>query len=447
MKRTLKAAPAVLAALAVFVAEASAQMGGPSPVYLEPVQVRSVRQSLELLGVTEARRKSTLGAEVAGRIEKILAEEGDYVKAGDPVAQMRRLPVELQLKKAEGQQAAAQAELEKMEQGYRSEEIAQAKARAEASRAALQRWQQDYERTRQLLADGASTQAEMDAAESAYRQAKEQVAADEASLALVTAGYRAEDIRIARAQLAAQTAAAEELKDTLAKMTVTMPFDGFVVRKLTDEGEWLTPGVPVAEVVDLDVVRVRLDVPESYLKDLEKGAPAPVVFEALGDREFTGTVSQIVPSSAEGTHTVSVRVDVANTKENDRPLIAAGLLARVWLPVGKEHEALLVPKSAVIRQQGQDLVYTVSDAPPTGGEAGASALPPDPTVKFAVAVPVRIVQGYGRLMEVEAEGLKAGTLLITRGTYLMAPGTPAQVRPKEAGAEAAPTPAAPGIAP
>jgi hypothetical protein len=52
-------------------------------------------------------------------------------------------------------------------------------------------------------------------------------------------------------------------------------------------------------------------------------------------------------------------------------------------------------------------------------------------VQFAIAIPVRIVGGHGRFMEVEAQALKAGTLVATRGTYLLAHGSPVQVYPKE----------------
>jgi len=460
--RVLRTTAAALVAWLVGAAAVWAQMGGPAPVYLEPAEVRAIRRTVELAGVAEARRQSTLGAEVAGRVEKMLVQEGDFVKAGGPVCQLRRLPVELGLRKAEGQLAAAQATLKKMEQGFRREEIDQAEARVKAARAGFERWQLEYDRTKKLLADGASTQAEMDTVEAAYRQAREQLAEAEAYQALVRTGNRVEDIESARGQTATAAAAVEELKDTLAKMTITTPFDAFIVRKRTEEGEWLNPGLPVVEVVDLNVVRVLLDVPERYLAGVERGAKAPLVFDALGDREFSSTISEIVPASAAATHTVSVRVDVPNAVENGRPVIVAGLLARVWLPVGEEHPALLVPKSAVIRQMGQDLVYTVSDVPPAAapgapaagaenggppGGGGAAVSPDGAPVKFAVAIPIRIIQGYGRFMEVQTEGLKAGTPLVTRGTYLLAAGTPVQVRPKEgaAGAEK-PAPKA-GIAP
>jgi multidrug efflux pump subunit AcrA (membrane-fusion protein) len=305
-----------------------AQMGGPAAVYLEATEVRPIRRAAELTGVAEARRTSTLSAETAGRVEQMLVDAGDSAAAGAPVCQMRRLPVELQLKQAEGALAGAEAQLKKAEEGFRSEEIRQAEARAKAAQAAFDRAQQEHDRVLRLLADGASTPAEREVAEALFRQSRELLAEAEASLALFKSGTRAEDIQSARAQVAVQTAAVESLKDTLAKMTVAMPFDGFVVRKATEVGEWLSPGSAVVEVADLGVIRVQVDVPERYLAGLAKGAPVPVVFDALGDREFAGALSQIVPRSAEATHTIPVRVDVPNVIEKGRPVIAAGLFAR-----------------------------------------------------------------------------------------------------------------------
>jgi len=449
MKRK-SAARIILAAGVVAAAWAGAahgQIGGPTAVYLEPAERRTVRQTVELPGTVEAIRRSTVSAETAGRVEAMVADEGDFVRAGEAVCQLRRLPVELELEQARGQLRAARAALAKMTEGYREEEVRQAQAQEASARASFDRWEQEHARTAKLLAEGASTQAEMDAVEASYRQAKEALAAAKANLDLVTSGYRAEDIEQARGQAAAQEALVKELEDRLAKMTVAVPFDGFIVRKHTEAGEWRRQGDPVVEIVDLSVVRLLLDVPERYAGDLEKGVATPVVFESLAGREFVGKVSQIVPASAAGTHTIPVRVDVENPIEDGRPAIAAGLFGRAWLPVGKEHSALLVPKASVIRQMGQDYVYTVTDVPPpevkkmmeeaakaaSGKPASAPPPVPMPPIRYAVAIPVEIVQGYGRFMEVKSEKLQDGTRVVTRGTYLLSPGAPVQEYPKEQG--------------
>ncbi|MFO8011827.1 MAG: efflux RND transporter periplasmic adaptor subunit [Phycisphaerae bacterium] len=462
--RAFRVRAAVLAAVVFLATEAGAQFG-PTPVYTEPVERRSIRRTVEIVGVAEARRRAVIGAETAGRVQTLDADAGDYLETDGVLCGMRTTPVRLQLERAKARLASAKADLSKMEAGYRKEDVAQARARVAAAKAEFQRWEQEHARTKALLADGASTQAEMDATEAAYRTAREKLAEAEANLALLEAGFRTEDVAKARADVAAQDAAVDELADTLEKMTVRMPFPGFVVRKMTEVGEWLSPGSPVAEVVDLEVVRVTLDVPEKHLPALERGAEAPVTFQALGpDREFTGRISQLVPASARGTHTVMVRVDVPNEITAERPAIAAGLFARVWLPVGPEREVLLVPKAAVVRQGGRDVVYTVQDEPPPaaktdqggapsesgpaakdvsdgdagdgeaggGGQSGAAPKALGP-VKYAVRVPVKMIGGYGRYMEVESDRLTPGMPVVTRGTYLMEPGAAVREGVKEQG--------------
>jgi multidrug efflux pump subunit AcrA (membrane-fusion protein) len=448
--------PVALAVALAVGAAAQAQM--VVPVSVDPVVQQAVNPSVDLSGVAEPRRLSTIGSEVAGRVEKMALDAGDFAAAGATICQLRRLPVELQLKSAQGMLDAAKAQLAKAEQGFRQEEVQQADARFKAAQAAYEKCKQDNDRTIKLFADGASTTAEREAVEAACRMSKEQLAEAEAGLALVKKGMRKEDIDAARAQVDAQTAAVEALKDSLAKMTVTMPFDGFVTKKLCEEGEWLSPGMPVAQVADLGMIRIQLDVPERYLAALQKDAKTLVMFDALGKQKFTGTISQIVPQSAGGTHTVPVRVDVPNVIEKGRPTIAAGLLARVALPVGAEHQALLVPKAAIIRQSGRDLVYTLTDVKPAsvaraeekareaeraknGGKAPAPSTlvtgpTPEPT-KYAVAIPVTIVQGHQDLVEVRSDSLKAGMSVVTRGTYLLAQDTAVQVYAKEGTAPAA----------
>ena len=432
---------------------------GPAPVYLEPSRQEVIRRTVELVGKAEPRRRSTLAAEVAGMVERLLVDEGQYVQSGAAVCELRRTAVEIQHRGAQAQYEAAKAELGKLEAGYRPEEIEQAKARLKSAQAHLRRWDLEYARTKRLLAEGASTPAEMEAVEAAYRQATEAAAEAEASVRLLVAGFRREDVERARAQTAAAEAAVHGLADTLDRMTVRMPFNGFVTAKHCEVGEWLSAGRPVVDVLDLDVVRVRLDVPERFVRDLRVGSEAPVVFENLSDRSLKGTISQVVPLSAEATHTVTVRVDVVNEIGEGRPAIAAGLFARVALPIGDPHQALLVPKDAVIRQGGRDLVYTVSDTPPPGANVAAPKPPateqekkmaamvaentrriretlaeagaPAPPVRYAVAIPVRLVGGYKDAMEVESAHLAPGTPVVTRGTYLLSHGAAVQVRPKE----------------
>jgi len=451
--RAARIAMVVLMTVVATATAARAQFGGPVSVYLEPAESRPVRQSVELPGVAEPLRRSVLGCEASGRVEQVCASEGDFIPAGRCVCEIRKLPVELQLRQAQGLLDGATADLKKMEQGSRPEEIQQADARVKAASAAHERWHLEDERTKKLLAEGASTQSELESVEAAHKQAEEQLAEAQAGLKLAKLGFRTEDIERARGQVAAQQAAVDQLKDALFKLTVAMPFDGFLVKKYTEVGEWLLPGQRVADIVDLSVVRILLDVPERYLASLEKGTPAPVTFEGFGDREFKGVLGDIVPSSASGTHTIPVRVDVQNTITDGKPLLAAGLFARVWLPVGQSAAALLVPKSAVIRQEGRDVVYTVSDTPPenapaaSGGaapaKAGPQVGPKVPPIQFAVAIPVRLVRGYGRSMIVESDRLKAGTPLVTRGTYLLSHGAPVRVFPKEADVKE--PPAAPAV--
>jgi multidrug efflux pump subunit AcrA (membrane-fusion protein) len=441
----------------LIIAPAARAQFGPVSVYTEPVVRREVRPTVMLTGTAEARHASTLSAEFQGRVQRLPVDEGDYVAADGTVCELRRLPVELQLRQAEAQLASARAELDKQERGYRAEEVRQARARVASAEANLTRWEQEFERTGTLFEKGASTSAEMEQVEASYRQAQEALAEANANLDLLMSGFRMEDIQRARAQVGSAEAKVAELQDRLSNMTLAMPYDGYVVRKHCEVGEWLNPGTPVADVVDVSILRVRVDVPERYFGGIQAGAEAPVEFRALGDRVLTGRVEDVVPASNDATHTVPVRVDVENEMREGRPVIAAGLLARVWLPIGEPHEGLLVPKDAVIRQEGIDLVYTVSDERPAEAKpekepdtekekkeqaeiaaktklierlAEEAGLPPA-EMKFAVPIPIEIVQGYGAYMEVKSDRLEAGTPVITRGTYLMEVGTPVKIRPKE----------------
>jgi RND family efflux transporter MFP subunit len=155
----------------------------------------------------------------------------------------------------------------------------------------------------------------------------------------------------------------------------------------------------VSELASLHDLEIRVDVPERYFAELEKGAEASVRFEALQGYEVTGKIEAIVPSANPQARTFPLKVRIANPEAR----IGAGMLARVALPAGDAYRALVVPKDAVVVRGRDRMVYRLED---------------DDTVQL---VPVETGAGVGSWVEIRA-GLTPGARVVTRGNERLRPG-------------------------
>lgn len=99
-------------------------------------------------------------------------------------------------------------------------------------------------------------------------------------MALVEAGPRAEQVAQAAANVAVQEAAVERIDDQLAKHTIRAPFDGWVIERFTEKGQWIARGGLVARIAELDDVKVEVRVPEISVVGLEAGVDVRLEFDA-----------------------------------------------------------------------------------------------------------------------------------------------------------------------
>lgn len=157
---------------------------------------------------------------------------------------------------------------------------------------------------------------------------------------------------------ARQTAAAADLaRKKLADTRLEAPISGIIARRAIEVGATATPGQPVFTIADLDLVRVRIGVPEADVGHVTVGAPASVRIPALG-ASFTGRVTLIGVSADPTTRSYAVEVMVPNATHQLR----AGMVAEATISTAQRVSALLVPAAAVLHDGGVDgatIVYTL----------------------------------------------------------------------------------------
>ena len=128
---------------------------------------RSASEELGASGTVEA-TEADLGFQTAGRIEDIGPHEGDAVEAGAELAHLDRSEIEARRAAAQAQTAAAHAQLEELENGFRPQEVTQGRAAYEAASERLENARRELDRTRTLYDGGAVSREELDQYETTF---------------------------------------------------------------------------------------------------------------------------------------------------------------------------------------------------------------------------------------------------------------------------------------
>ena len=268
---------------------------------LQTVVAKRVAMPLEYQvdGVVEARRKATISAEVAGKIEAVYFDVDDTVQQGDVVLRIRDLEYRAHLKQARAALAEAKANLQEM--------------------------QLEYDRNADLRQQKLISQAVFDKTN--------------ASLKAVQARMTSEQAELAQAE--------EQLNHTV----VRAPYAGVVVERHVEPGEYVRPGEPIMTGYAPDQLRVNVSVSQSVIASLRNGRRARVVLLENGNSVEIERIT-IHPFADSTSHSFPVRLDLAPATDSLFP----GMLVKVVVDIG-DTTRLLLPRQALVSRAEINAVY------------------------------------------------------------------------------------------
>jgi HlyD family secretion protein len=229
------------------------------------------------------------------RIAEVLVEEGARVRKGQVLARLDTSRLVPQVAKAQAEVAAQTAVVARLHAGSRPEEIAQAQANLDSAKADAGNSRKQYERKRSLVARGAGSQQDLDAAKAALDMAEAKIALTQKALDLAVAGPRREDIAQAEAQLRGEEADLAYLHRQLDDAELVAPRDAIVRSRLMEAGEMASPQRPVFSLAIVDPKWVRAYAPEPDLGKIAPGMKAYVTTDSFPDRQMPGWVGFISP--------------------------------------------------------------------------------------------------------------------------------------------------------
>lgn len=331
-------------------ATALAQPGGFGPARVEAQLATkgTLTPTTEFRGTVYFKAISEVAGEAAGKIVDVHFETGQTVGAGDPLVTLDHALLDREL-----------ASIEATRQRYATD-LRDAKVR--------------FERAERLLADGITTTEQVDELR-----------------------FRVESLQH---QVASVAADIDRLKTLIGKYTIYSPFDGVVVERRSEKGEWLSAGGSVGTVARTGIYEVLANVPEQYLEFVELGGSTSL---AIAGNEFTGEIETVLPRGDIATRTFSVKV-IVETEEN----LLEGMSAMVNLPSGEATACVMIPRDGIVQLPNRKSVFTV-----VGNKA--------------VEHTIEVLGYQGEYAGVESNGLQPGVEVIVKGQERLRDGAEVEV--------------------
>ena len=218
--------------------------------------------------------------------------QGTFVTAGTVLAQLNPVEQQAIVNQARAEMQQSQANLLKLENGSREEDIAKAEASVAGSRAELVDAEATFQRYQDLTGRGTTSQAQLDSARASRDAAAATLRSDEEQLKELVIGTRPEDLEIARAELAAAEASLAAQEKILSDLTITASRDGVLDNLPWNLGERVTVGSPVAVMLAGDAPYARVYVPEPHRVKINEGDKLQVKVDGL-DKPIEGSVRWI----------------------------------------------------------------------------------------------------------------------------------------------------------
>lgn len=267
----------------------------------------------------------TIASKFAGRVQELLAREGDTVHAGQALVRLDDVQIRTRVEQArrgfealESQVQAAHTSLavlnlevplaiETAEAG-----ISSARAAVDQARAVEDEARRDVERMRPLIAEQAVSRQQVDQAEARWNVAKSEITTARSrltqavkELAQAELGWKRirtkeNEVVTWERQRDQAEAALAEAESILADLTIVAPTRGTITTRMVDTGEVVVAGAPLLELMDLDRLYLKVYIPEIEIGKVRLGLPARIYTDAFPDQPFDATVGYIA-SKAEFT--------------------------------------------------------------------------------------------------------------------------------------------------
>jgi RND family efflux transporter MFP subunit len=322
--------------------KSKSQSPPPREVKMTPVVERSLARTVTVNGTLAADEQVVLGTKVAGRLSEVTVDLGSRVKRGQVIGRLDQSDFKLRVDQAEAALQQARARLGLSPTGTDEKVDPEQTAIVRQAQAVLEEARLTRERSIKLMQQDLIARAQLDTAE--------------ANLKVAEGRYQdaVEEVRNRQGIIAQRRSELDLARQQLADTVITSPIDGAVSLKQASVGEYLGAGAPVATLVRVHPLRLRVAVPEREGRGVRGGQPVRLTVE--GDTTtYNGRVVRLSPIVQEQNRTLMVEAEVPNERATLRP----GSFARVEIVTDAGQPVVTVPAASIITFAGVEKVLVV----------------------------------------------------------------------------------------
>ncbi|MDQ5845729.1 MAG: efflux RND transporter periplasmic adaptor subunit [Acidobacteriota bacterium] len=315
----------------------------PRQVKTAQVEQTPFGEAVTVNGTLAAFDQTVASVKVPGRLRTITVDLGSVVRRGQLIGQVEPQDYNLRLQQAEASLAQARARVGLSPDGKDDRVNPEQTGTVRQARAVLDEARVSRDRSARLVEQGVVSRSEFDSVDAAYKVAlsRYQDAIEEIRNRQALVSQRRSEVALAR----------QQLSDT----AVYAPMDGIVQEKRASVGEYLAAGAPVVNIVRMDPLRLRAEVPEREATNVRSGQNVRVTVD--GDSSiYVGQIMRLSPVIAQQTRMLLVEADVRN---NGR--LRPGAFARAEIVTDDAKMAVTVPTNSVVTFAGIEKVIVVQN--------------------------------------------------------------------------------------
>lgn len=272
------------------------------PVRIIELKSTRIEWALDVIGIIQSNKSVQVASEVAGKVNKVSFNNGDYVNKND--------------------------ELVKLDDEYKKYDLVRAESQMTIAKADYDKSELDYKRYKGLFETKDISEFDMEN----YRLKRD----------IAKAGYLAAE--------AGYKASRKQFADT----SIKAPFAGFLSQKKVEIGDMLNPGVSIGKIIDIQIVKINVEIVEGNMPRINIGDDVKVHLDTYSDEEFNGKVTLISPEADPVMKTFPVEIELTNTKDYK---LKPGMMAKCEIITDVTDNTFLLPQKAVYKEDNQHFIF------------------------------------------------------------------------------------------
>ena len=318
--------------------------------------MRELPRYFEATGSLAGDQQTDVAPQTSGKVIALGVDIGTHVKRGQMLVKLDDAELKLRVDQSLAQVEQAKASLRQAEEkiGLRPGQAFDPNRVAEvgAARVALDLAEKNLVRAEKLIESGDVSRSYYDQQRAQRDQLKQQY---EAALAQARQNYAA--VAVARTNVTNAEAQLALARKNLSYSIIPAPIDGFVAERTADLGEYVSPQQKVTTIVRINPLRIRIDIPEQSIPEVQVGQSVSVTTSAWPDKSFSGRIARIAPNVSATSRTLTVEAEIENLSGALKP----GQFATVRILQPRPVPAVLVPSRAVVTEAGVSRVFVIKD--------------------------------------------------------------------------------------